>query len=64
MCSHEEMVKVIAGYHAGPGAVDKYGGMPPYETTRAYVTSVLQRYEEYRRREGRAATPTLLVGQP
>ena len=41
MCSPEELVRVIAGYHAGPGAVDKYGGMPPYETTRAYVTSVL-----------------------
>jgi hypothetical protein len=52
MCSPEELVRIIAGYHAGPGAVEKYGGMPPYETTRAYVTSVLQRYEEYRHREG------------
>jgi len=51
VCSLEEKVKVVAGYHAGPGAVEKYGGMPPYETTRAYVTTVLQRYEEYRRRE-------------
>jgi hypothetical protein len=51
VCSLEEKIKVLAGYHAGPGAVEKYGGMPPYETTRAYVTTVLQRYEEYRRRE-------------
>ena len=51
VCSLEEKVKVLAGYHAGPGAVDKYAGMPPYETTRSYVTSVLQRFEEYRRRE-------------
>ena len=51
VCSLDEKIKVLAGYHAGPGAVDKYGGMPPYETTRAYVTSVLARYEEYRRRE-------------
>ena len=50
VCSLEEKIKVLAGYHAGPGAVEKYGGMPPYETTRSYVTSVLQRYEEYRRR--------------
>jgi soluble lytic murein transglycosylase-like protein len=48
VCSDEEMVKVIAGYHAGPGAVEKYGGMPPYETTRAYVTMVLRRFDEYR----------------
>jgi Transglycosylase SLT domain len=51
VCSFDEKIKVLAGYHAGPGAVDKYGGMPPYETTRAYVTTVLQRFEEYRRRE-------------
>jgi hypothetical protein len=51
MCSFEEKIKVLAGYHAGPGAVDKYGGMPPYETTRSYVNAVLQRFEEYRRRE-------------
>jgi soluble lytic murein transglycosylase-like protein len=52
VCAPEEMVKVVAAYHAGPGAVDKYGGMPPYETTRSYVTTVLQRFEEYRRHEG------------
>jgi len=51
LCSLDERVKVLAGYHAGPGAVDKYGGMPPYETTRSYVNAVLQRFEEYRRRE-------------
>jgi hypothetical protein len=51
VCSLEEKVKVISGYHAGPGAVEKYGGMPPFETTRAYVTAVLRRYEDYRRRE-------------
>jgi soluble lytic murein transglycosylase-like protein len=51
VCSLEEKIKVLAGYHAGPGAVDKYAGMPPYETTRYYVNAVLQRFEEYRRRE-------------
>jgi hypothetical protein len=51
ICSFDERIKVLAGYHAGPGAVDKYGGMPPFETTRSYVNAVLQRFEEYRRRE-------------
>lgn len=51
ICSWGEKIKVLAGYHAGPGAVDKYGGMPPYETTRSYVNAVLQRFEEYRKRE-------------
>ena len=48
VCSNEEKIKIIAGYHAGPAAVLKYGGMPPYETTRAYVTSVMRRYDRYR----------------
>jgi soluble lytic murein transglycosylase-like protein len=48
VCSQDEKVKVIAGYHAGPFAVEKYGGMPPYETTRAYVTAVMRRYDRYR----------------
>jgi Transglycosylase SLT domain len=48
VCSPEEKVKVIAGYQAGPAAVEKYGGIPPYETTHAYVASVLRRYDQYR----------------
>jgi hypothetical protein len=60
-CAAEELVKVIAGYHAGPGAVDKYGGMPPYETTRAYVQSVLTRFEEFRHRERQTAGLTQLA---
>ncbi len=55
VCSRDETVKVIAGYHAGPGAVEKYGGMPPYETTRAYVTTVLGRFDQYRLRETQTA---------
>jgi soluble lytic murein transglycosylase-like protein len=54
VCSPEEKVKIIAGYHAGPGAVEKYGGIPPYETTRAYVTMVMRRYDQYRQAAGDA----------
>jgi len=51
VCSADEHVKVISGYHAGPGAVEKYGGMPPYRTTRSYVATVLSRFQENVRRQ-------------
>ena len=38
----------LAAYNAGPDAVRKYGGVPPYRETRDYVGRVLRVYERAR----------------
>jgi soluble lytic murein transglycosylase-like protein len=40
----------VAAYNAGPGAVAKYGDVPPYAETQNYVTNVLASFEKYRNR--------------
>lgn len=38
----------LAAYNAGPGAVSRFGGVPPYAETQTYVDRVLGFYEQYR----------------
>ncbi|KAG1241649.1 hypothetical protein G6F66_015718 [Rhizopus arrhizus] len=38
-----------AGYHAGEGAVDRHGGVPPYSETQYYVRRVGPLAARYRR---------------
>jgi soluble lytic murein transglycosylase-like protein len=45
-----DLVLTLAGYSAGPGAVKKYGGLPPYETTQRYVRMVVTEYQKQKAR--------------
>ena len=53
------LTKVIAGYNAGPGAVEEYGGVPPYPETQNYVGKVLDYFQDYKQSGGGGHTASL-----
>ncbi|HPG58257.1 MAG TPA: lytic transglycosylase domain-containing protein [Candidatus Wallbacteria bacterium] len=54
----------LAAYNAGPNAVIRHGGIPPYAETQNYVLKVLKNYEAYLKQDAGKAEENAIVKAP
>ncbi|MCP3759414.1 bifunctional lytic transglycosylase/C40 family peptidase [Streptomyces sp. TBY4] len=53
---------MLAAYNAGPGAVQKYGGVPPYRETQGYVKTITTLAKSFEAPVGRVAPSQQAAG--
>ncbi len=59
-----DLILTIAAYNAGPNAVIRHAGIPPYEQTQNYVRQVLRYYYSFRAASGTTTTASPNAASP
>jgi soluble lytic murein transglycosylase-like protein len=59
-----DLVKALAAYNAGPRRVEQYGGVPPYQETRAYVARIVRDFNNKKIAQQKLAKKSLLATSP